>query len=84
MNKTVQETPFSEKTVKFRPYIPVNSRLGRLKGPKYIQGVREISAIIVTDDYVKRNQKVLKTFFSYFNIQLLPVFKFKTSDEWRH
>ena len=32
-----------------------------------IQGVREISVIIVTDNYVIRNQKSLQ-FFSYFDI----------------
>ena len=48
-----------------------------------IQGGREISAIIITDDiYVIRNQKVLTTFFlmSIFN----ELFKFKTSDERQH
>ena len=48
-----------------------------------IQGVREISTVIVTVDYLcYKEQKSPYNFFSYFNIYEL--FKFKTSDEWQH
>ena len=48
-----------------------------------LQGGREISAIILTDDYLcSMEQKVLTTFFLILIFNEL--FQFKTSDEWQH
>ena len=48
-----------------------------------IQSEREISAIIVTDDYLC--YKELKCPYNIFLIFIFnELFKFKTSDEWQH
>ena len=49
----------------------------------YYTGVREISAITVTDDYLC--YKVPKSPYNFFHILTFnELCKFKTSDEWRH
>ena len=50
----------------------------------HIQGGRDISAIIVTDNYLcYKEQK--KSPYSFFLILIFnELFKFKTSDEWQH
>ena len=48
-----------------------------------IQGGREISVIIVTDNYLRyKEQKIPHNFFLILTFNEL--FKFKTSDEWQH
>ena len=54
-------------------------------GSEYcIQGVREISAIIVTDDYLCYKEP--KSPYNFFFLILIfnELFKFKTSDEQQH
>ena len=65
VNKTEQETPFSEKTIKFSPHI---------------QGGREISAIIVNDNWLcyKESKCPYKLFII---LEFNKLFTFKTSDE---
>ena len=48
-----------------------------------IQGGREISAIIVTDDYLCYEEP--KSPYNFFLILIFnELFKFKISDEWQH
>ena len=49
----------------------------------YIQGGREISAIIVTDDYLCYKEP--KSPYNFILILIFnELFKFKISDEWQH
>ena len=53
------------------------------KYEKIIQGRREISAIIVPDDYLCYKEP--KSPYNFFLILIFnELFKFKTSDEWQH
>ena len=47
-----------------------------------IHGVREISDIIVTDDYLRYKEP--NSPYNFFILIFNELFKFKTSDEWQH
>ena len=70
MNKTEQETPFLRKLSSLDPLL-------------YIQDGREISAIILADDYLCYKEP--KSPYNFFLILIFnELFKFKTSDERQH
>ena len=81
MNKTEQETHFLRKLSSLDHILCVCVCIYILYIYIYIQGVREISAVIVTDDYLCYKEQ--KSPYNFFHI-IYELFTFKTSDEWQH